>query len=328
MQTRQTFLVGLLSLIATGGLVGLLALFGELDGVFGSGYRVDIQTDNAGGTRRGSAVTLNGVAVGRIEAIELTSEAAYPVKLVATIDEGVTIPADASFAMEQPLIGGSSTIAIITAGAVGPALSTDGSGSLSGHYSSVLERLSAAFDSRLGPLMETMSSFREFAQTYTELGESLNEFIRPQAVGGPPTLSTTVGNLNRILLDVDEALQWLTDDAVKNNVLDAVTGANDFFDAATSAADEYEKLAVSLDGEAQAFLQRVAPVTDELAATLEQVNALMALAANGEGSMGLLLNDPDLYRSLTDAAARLEQTLKQIQLFVEKAKAEGLPVSF
>ena len=49
----------------------------------------------------------------------------------------------------------------------------------------------------------------------------------------------------------------------------------------------------------------------------------MARKANaGEGSLGMMLNNPDLYNALTDAAVRLERTLVEIQLFIQKVKAE------
>ena len=52
------------------------------------------------------------------------------------------------------------------------------------------------------------------------------------------------------------------------------------------------------------------------------------LAAEGDGTVALMLNEPDLYRSLDDAARRLEQALREVTLFIEKVKAEGLPVNF
>jgi hypothetical protein len=44
--------------------------------------------------------------------------------------------------------------------------------------------------------------------------------------------------------------------------------------------------------------------------------------------MAQLLNNPDLYNSMNDAAVRLERALTEAQLLIEKFKAEGVPVRF
>ena len=41
-----------------------------------------------------------------------------------------------------------------------------------------------------------------------------------------------------------------------------------------------------------------------------------------------MLNSPDLYLSLPDAAIRLERALTDLQLLVQKIRAEGLPIDF
>jgi len=38
------------------------------------------------------------------------------------------------------------------------------------------------------------------------------------------------------------------------------------------------------------------------------------------------MQNPDLYRSLKDASDRLNQTLEEVQLLVEKFKTEGVPL--
>jgi hypothetical protein len=42
----------------------------------------------------------------------------------------------------------------------------------------------------------------------------------------------------------------------------------------------------------------------------------------------MMLNNPDLYNALEDAATRLDHALRDVQLFLQKVSAEGLPVNF
>ena len=70
------------------------------------------------------------------------------------------------------------------------------------------------------------------------------------------------------------------------------------------------------------------PIADDVAVTLEEVRRLTTLASEGEGTIAEMLRNPDLYNSLDDAAVRLERTLVEIQLYIEKIKAEGLDIDF
>ncbi len=56
------------------------------------------------------------------------------------------------------------------------------------------------------------------------------------------------------------------------------------------------------------------------------MQALARVAREGEGTIAQLLNNADLYRSLDDAAIRLERTLREAELLIGKVKAEGIPV--
>ena len=49
-------------------------------------------------------------------------------------------------------------------------------------------------------------------------------------------------------------------------------------------------------------------------------------ASEGNGTVGMLLNNPDLYNSLTEAAVRLQRVLEEVQLLIEKLKAEGVQI--
>ena len=76
------------------------------------------------------------------------------------------------------------------------------------------------------------------------------------------------------------------------------------------------------------MVQRLLPVADELAVTLEEIRRLTTLATEGEGTVALLLNNPDLYLSLDDAATQLDEALREVRLFIQKVKAEGLPINY
>ena len=86
--------------------------------------------------------------------------------------------------------------------------------------------------------------------------------------------------------------------------------------------------AARLQADAETVVKGLLPISDDMAITLEEVRRLTKLATEGEGTIAQLLHNPDLYDSLDDAAVRLERTLVEIQLYIEKIKAEGLDIDF
>ncbi|MHC4775584.1 MAG: hypothetical protein ACYTBR_10010, partial [Planctomycetota bacterium] len=90
--------------------------------------------------------------------------------------------------------------------------------------------------------------------------------------------------------------------------------------------DEFTKLASRINTDADTVVHRLIEVSDEMTATLQEVRTLARKASAGEGTVGQLLNNPDLYKSLDDAADRMERTLRDVQLLLEKIKGDGLRV--
>ena len=94
-EVRRDFLVGIVSILALVGLAGMLMQFGELEWLFASRYRLTIHTDSAAGLRPGSRIELSGVRIGVLHEVFIRpdpEDPAYPVELIALIDEGTVIP--------------------------------------------------------------------------------------------------------------------------------------------------------------------------------------------------------------------------------------------
>jgi phospholipid/cholesterol/gamma-HCH transport system substrate-binding protein len=60
----------------------------------------------------------------------------------------------------------------------------------------------------------------------------------------------------------------------------------------------------------------------------DQIEAILAQVNTGEGTVGRLMNDPKLYDELSEAAARLTITLRDLQALVRRVKEEGLELKF
>ena len=331
----RNFLVGLTSLVSLAGLVVLLMLFGELEGVFNPRYVVTINTRDAVGLRKGSAIELNGVPIGAVDVIATQRDGPYTVRITTLINMAEQIPIEVELFADRSLLGGSATL-VLEARLVPPDdamqfLATDGSAQINGEIRNrLMELITAELDARMTPIINAL-------QQFSQLGENLNALLEAPDPETPeaeqlPNLHTAMVQLNTVLVDVHEALalakRWLGDEQLLADAKEAVRKANVLIEGAAETIDQYSKLAATLESDAEALTKKLLPVADDLASTLEEVRRVARLAREGQGSIALMLNSPDLYLSLTDAAIRLERALTDLQLLVQKIRAEGIPIDF
>lgn len=349
----RNLLVGLVTIGAGGGLVALMLLFGELDAFVRPRYAITINTDHAAGLRRGSAVELNGVPIGIIDQIEIHPGVPRPVQVLALIDQGIGIPQSAVPYATSSLLGGAAVLEIeATIDGDTALMLQDGTASIDATIRSrMIEQLTAELDTRMGPLMTALEQFetlsatyvdvgrdlRELSETYVDVGRNINGLFEPQSdealeAGASPNLHTALRQAYGVMDDTRAAIalarEWLADEQLRADARTAVERASTLMDQASETLARLTRLADGLETDASKLVQRVLPVADEAALTLEEIRRLTRLAADGDGTVSLLLNEPDLYRSLNDAAVRLEQAVREVKLLAEKIKAEGLPVGF
>lgn len=336
----RNFLIGLTTIVAIGGLTLLLFLFGELQAVLNPRYVLTINTNNAAGLRAGSLVELNGVPIGNVDAITVGAEGRFPVQITALIDQEQRIPAAAGPYATASLLGGSATLQLeVEPQSEAPSagfLSTDGRAEISGEIRiRLLDQLTSELDSRMAPLLAALEDFQRLSDAYLELGVNLNQLVQPLDPDATPqqraaNIHTAVAKLNTVLDDVSEALglatTWLADEQLLADARNAIGNANALIGKATETLDQFQQLAMSIESDADTLTTRLLPVAEELTVTLEEVRRLARLAREGDGTIAMLLNNPDLYLSLEDTAIRLDQALRDLQLLLRKIRAEGLPL--
>jgi phospholipid/cholesterol/gamma-HCH transport system substrate-binding protein len=337
-EMRRNFLIGLTGVVALLSLIALLMLFGELDRFTEPRYVLTINTDHAAGLREGSPVELNGVPIGVVDEVRVQTHREYPVRITALIEEDVLIAADAAPYAAASLIGGSAVLQIFTPlhSDVTNTLPQDGTAVMSDKIRfRMVEQITAELDARMAPVMDSLARFDELSAQYIEFGKNLNEIVSAQDVeaiegGETPNLRSAIGRLYDVLGETESALAlartWLEDEQLRADARSAVAKAGDLIDRATKTLERFETLASEVEQDSQALVEKLLPVAEELSTTLQSVRKVTQLASEGEGTVGLMLREPDLYLSLEDAAQRLEKTLRDIQLFMRKAKAEGVPI--
>jgi phospholipid/cholesterol/gamma-HCH transport system substrate-binding protein len=336
----RNFMVGITAIGALIGLAALLMSFGELDPLLNPRYKLTIIADNAAGLRPGGAVEYNGVPVGVVDTVFMIQDPQNPVRIVCLIDQQMRLPAEVKPFATAPLIGGSATLQLQAPpdSATGQFLPTDNSATLHGPIrGGLMAQITEQLDERMKPLTTSLEKFNKLSDTYVTLGESLNELVRPQSSaqltqGEQPNLRTAVVKLNSALDEAREGLElakkFLADEQLNTDVRSAVHKAHTLIDQATTAVQRYTELAESLQKDSKSLMEKLLPVADSVSTTLEEVRRLAKLANEGKGTVGQLLNNPDLYNSLTDAATRLERTMVELQLLIDKLRQEGVNINF
>ena len=291
-ETTRNFVIGIVAILGVAGFAFLLLLFGNLTTSLRQKYDVTVQANQAMGVRLGSQVTLVGVPIGEVKAVTVVIDSENPVQIILNIEGSIDIPAGVEATVSNSLIGGTARLDFsIPVGYTtgGATLPHDGNAIVTAKFEGLEERLSRTLSEKLAGLDLAM-------RRIDELGK--------------------------------DAQKWLGDEQMLADAKSAVAKANDLIDATASTVMALTKTANSLQGNANALLASVQPVFDQLSKTLAQVELLTKQAQDGKGTVGQLMSNPDLYNSLNDSAQRLKSTLGEVELLMQKVRAEGLGVKF
>jgi len=339
----RDFLTGLFALGAVVGLCVMLILFGEMSDLGVTYYRFKVAVPQAAGLGPTSPVTVNGVKVGQVERAEVDGGGAL---LTVKVREHVKIPASARVSVDKGLIGDATLdfgvdaeiARQFSAGSV--AAIREGETLRSEITGGMFDRLAAAIEGPLSKLGHSVDKLDGLVATWTLTGERMNAMLEPRTLedlknGKDPNVSTTLARLDAAVVNANS---WLADEELRRSFRDAVTRTNVLLEDARTFLRAWTETADSVDATAQKFEEaagKVSTQADALAAqalqTLQRVDgAAMNLsealetANRGQGTVGQLMQNPDLYNALRDSARRLDRMLVEFQLLVEQTKAEGL----
>jgi len=338
MTRSKEFIVGLTAL---GGLVGLaimLLMFGEFAGARVKRYSIMLVVPDAAGLTDSSRILLNGVRVGMVASTTTLPDPRDGVRVEMRINDGVRIPRNVRVSVTQTFVGDTSlTLTASPAPGPDPGYFQPGD-TFNTTATGMMDQIAGMLEARLGGLGDAITSFRNLSDTYARVGERIEDFLEPrtledvQAGRAEPNLSTAMRRFDEA---VTSAQLWLGDEQLRSDVREAATRATDVIDRAGEAVETWTETARSLSRNADRVGERLDDTTRELiqaskalSETLIEVQAIAAQVRRGSGTLGQLLNNPDLYNSLNDAAIRLQKALTEAQLLLEKYRKEGIPIQF
>lgn len=338
-QTGRDFLIGLTALLGAIGVIGTLVLFGEVVLSKPTGYPITLRLNQAEGLTPGGPVTMNGVRVGKITELATAADPRDGVEIRILMEEGVRVPRDVSVMIARDLVGDArlSLTAIRRPGEEREAGFIEPGETVEATAKGLLDQISGLLDTRLEAVERAADSFTELAGTYRRVGERLEGYLEVRSIeevdaGAPASLAATLARLDRTLSEADA---WLGDEALRSDVRSTIDRTNQAISKVAETVDEWGETArVTRDASAN-IEQRIVEATIEIQgvttrmdAAAGELQAILASANRGTGTVAQLLNNPDLYNSIVDASRRIERAVFEAQLLLEKYRKEGIPIQF
>ena len=321
MRRSNDFLVGTVVLLVILTLTGATLWVKQTD--IGERHsKVVARFRDVGNARVGNAVVIRGVRAGPIEAIELARGGwvhvrmkldrtmqlpATPVVLLnesslfgewqATITQRSALPHDETV---QAQIAESSGGDVLP-GATLPDIAklTAVAGQIAGDVANVAGRVEVAFDERAA--RELRSSIRNFA----DLSTTLSQTVRAHA-GDLDTLSrglqSAVTSLNRTALSASQIAARVDSSSTNGEIRQIV-------DDMSHAAAELRR------GSAQIRImsEQLSRTQSHLDSFLTNGDSVLSKLNSGQGSLGLLLNDPSLYRNSDSLLTQLRGLVTEVR---------------
>ncbi|MEE8147079.1 MAG: MlaD family protein [Longimicrobiales bacterium] len=150
------------------------------------------------------------------------------------------------------------------------------------------------------------------AQINGTIGSRLVEQIRTELENYVAPLVELAGNLNELVRARDPGEPQRAAASIRT----ALENLN-------TALEQLAELPASLETQISELTGAALPALDELTAQIQELRTLTRLATEGKGTIAQLLNNPDLYVSLTDSVRQLERALIEMELLVQEIRGEG-----
>ncbi|MDO4224429.1 MAG: MlaD family protein [Bergeyella zoohelcum] len=289
-------------LIAVLAIVGFVVLFQFMKGknVFTTDNVFYAKYENVDGLAASSPVSINGLKVGQVDAITpLTDKEGklyFVVKLL--VDDKFSFSKKSTLEIHEPglMSGKEMKINLIYDGEMAKSGDT-----LSGGYK---ESMMSSLSSQVGPVKDqlqiVLKRVDSLMQNATALTNAQNQAeIRNLLANLNKTVAafeTISQQTNALLSNTDPRLQKVLDNANLATI------------SAKTAIDKYGNVAEQVD------VQKLNTAIDKLSTTSDKLNNIIQGIQNGEGSLGKLTKDEQLYQNLN-------KTAENLNLLVEDLKA-------
>lgn len=345
-EKSRNIAVGITVIVALALLGAMIVIFTSLPSMFAAGYTVVVRSPNSMDVQKGDIVHLAGLSVGRVTAVDFADPAdpAKGVTIELKIDQEVPLPGNTKAFFYTRGVTGQTYIELQAKGE--PAVGADGQplAYLPRDGSAVIPAVREGSSLIPPEMKEALTSFGKLADNLNRLlgepGEADGPETSPaagQVTGVLGKLGTTLDAVNAIM--GDQANQQNIKQSLEN-LAKATSAANEAMASLQSFATEARQASTQAAATVREFQElasvsrdKLDELTDKLIVDAQNVSDLLMTMnkavtkiESGEGSMGKLLNDPQLYNDLLAATRQLTRTLQDFGDMARSWKESGVPI--
>lgn len=245
--------------------------------------------DQINGVQGASPVIMRGVKVGTVSDILFDPGRDARVVLRLTVRRQYRIPADSEAKIVSSSLMGAKAIEIVL-----------------GESAEMLEKGDTIRSGYTCDLMETaMSELDFFKEKIARLTEELSRTLTGVSTvveGNTANIQSTVAHLNSISGNLDEILS-----AEKNGLRSAIDGFSRFSQTLGDNAGRLDTLMGNLTRFSDSLAQA------DLKSSIARLDAILRQIEEGEGSVGKLMTDQELYDNLAQASGNLSLLLADLK---------------
>jgi len=283
---RREVWVGLFVLAGLAGILIVLSTMTDA-ALFRGRYIVSTIVPNAGGIRKGDPVQMRGVNIGRILGFQITTD---EVEVRLEIEGEYPIPKDSLVELKS-------------------------SGLLGGLVADVIPGASSEM-AGWGDVLEGRSGIGLFDKMDTLAGEADDVVERVQALLSEEMVTGVQGTVSEARQLLEQLSGTVSE---QRGELKALTAS------LRRSAEGLEKVTTSDDLErtleqVEALTERADDVLAGLDRSSQSLESILGRVDRGEGSLGKLTTDDQLYDNVASAAANLDKTATELQALLEDVR--------
>lgn len=298
MKFTKEIKAGLIALLA---IIGFVILFQFMKGksLFTTDNIFYAKFDNVEGLSASNPVSINGLKVGQVDKIIPQTEADGKIHFVVkvTVDDDFEFSKRSTLEIFEPGLMSGKQMRINLA--YGNPMAKDGD-TLKGAFTlSLMNNIS----SQVGPVKDQLQVvLRRVDSLTTNANEILNDQNKAEIKALLINLNKTVASFegtsrqtNALLANSDPKIQKVLDNANLATI------------SAKSAIDKYGKVAEQVD------VKSLNNTIEKLSVTSDKLNSVISGVQNGEGSLGKLTKDEQLYNNLNTASDNLNKLIQDLK---------------
>ncbi len=249
--------------------------------------------EQVNGVQNAAAVMIRGVKIGKVSEIRVSPDDPTSVEVVLSIPRSYRLPVDSEAKIFSTSIMGSKAIEIVLGSS--SEILESGSNINSGYTKDLM----AVADSELDYYKDKITTLVENFNTTLK---SLNSLVD----NNNKSITEALAHLNSITAGLDGAIG-----KDKQQLADIVASIDKFTKALSENSAHIDRIMTNFDSVTSALAEKNSG--ESLGESLAELNSVLAKINGGEGTVGRLICDEQLYANLNQASANLSALLADLK---------------